>query len=187
MPLADLLGDKVRTGTGTEVSVPTVRAFFRACRVFGVEIGAVRRAASRVPGGLGVAAGVSPFLLTPDDGRLAYVLDGIAVGSPVDLRAAALAVATFVAPLAPQIEELLAPAGEAVELEVDPGVRLVLSVAERIGVDPLRVMDWPLGLFLDAWLSFREKKEEGHIGVMDAVLPETPQVPVVDGPTRAQV
>lgn len=154
MPLRDLLGKRVRTASGTEVGAPTVRAFFRALEVFGGEIAAVRLASKQLGGKLTADQAAAPFLVGLEDGRLRYVLEGLFSGD--DLTGAGYAVAAQVAPMAWRIDQILGdPDAEVLEDDdVDGGVLYILGIAERLHIDPMAVMDWPLGLFLDAQLAF---------------------------------
>jgi hypothetical protein len=127
--------------------------------VFGAEIGIVREACRKVPGGIAPDIALSPFLVSPLDGRLAYVLDGVTF----DLAGAARAIAPVVARLAGRIDALLGyPGAEAdQDGDVDPAVLLVLGCAERFKIDPMAVMDWPLGLFLDVVQAFSRSPMAG--------------------------
>jgi len=163
MPLADLLGKRERTASGAEVSAPTVRTFFRALEVFGTEIGIVREASRSVADGLPLDIALAPFLVNPEDGRLAYVLEGL--WKPEDgaaLVEVAKAAARFVEPVAGRVDGMLGvPGGEVEETEdVEAGVLLVFGCAERFKIDPLAVMDWPLGMFLDAIQAFSRPPRE---------------------------
>lgn len=163
MPLSDLLGKKTRTVSGVDVGAPTVRQFFRALEVFGTEIGIIREAARQIPGGLLLEVAVAPFLVSPDDGRLKYVLD-----RPGWENADAVhAVALFVAPLAARIDGLLGVPGEGGEdtEDIESGVLLVLGCAERFHIDPMVVMDWPLGLFLDVVNAFSRPPSRRSSGI----------------------
>jgi hypothetical protein len=155
MPVSDLLGKRVRTVSGVEVSAPTVRAFFRALEVYGGEIAAVRAAARQIEGRLSVDLAIAPFLMDPNDGRLAYVLEGL-VKPAFYTEGVAMVMGAMVQPLAGRIDEMLGPpeAEPGEEGDVEAGVLYVLGVAERLKIDPMAVMDWPLGLFLDATQAF---------------------------------
>ena len=160
MPVSDLLGKRARTASGAEVAAPTVRSFFRALEVFGAEIGIVREASRKVPGGLSPDIAIAPFLTAPSDGRLAYVLDG----PPFDMEGAARSWVPFILPLAGRIDALLGEPGEAGgdDSDVDSATLLILGCAERFHIDPMAVMDWPLGLFLDVVQAFsRPPKAQG--------------------------
>jgi hypothetical protein len=65
-------------------------------------------------------------------------------------------VGTRLVPLAARIDEMLGPpdAEPGEEGDVEAGVLYVLGIAERLKIDPMVVMDWPLGLFLDATQAF---------------------------------
>lgn len=160
MPVSDLLGKRLRTASGAEVAAPTVRSFFRALEVFGAEIGIVREACRKVPGGIAPDIALAPFLVTPQDGRLAYVTDG----PPLDLAGAARSWVPFILPLAGRIDALLGEPGGAGgdDSDVDSATLLILGCAERFHIDPMAVMDWPLGLFLDVVQAFsRPPKTQG--------------------------
>ncbi len=161
MPVADLLGKRVRTVSGVEVAAPTVRAFFRALEVFGGEIGAVRAAARQIEGKLSVELAIAPFLMDPNDGRLAYVLEGL-VTPAFYTEQVALVVGSLMQPLARRIDDMLGPPevepGE--EGDVEAGVLYVLGVSERLKINPMEIMDWPLGLFLDATQAFSRPSGE---------------------------
>jgi hypothetical protein len=190
MPLADLLRDRVRTASGVEVQPPTVRAFFRALRVFGDEVSSIREAATRLPGGVSLQVAAATFMITPQDGRLAYVLDGLVSPESKEPISEALAVARFIEPLVPQLVKLFSPSGDGDEPDhdVDPGVSRVVAVAKWQGVDPLAVMDWPLGLFLDVIdLSSDTKKAGPPEDVLSRIIPTTiGGKPIIGGPTRAE-
>lgn len=176
MPLADLLGKRVRTGAGVYVAAPTVRTLFRALEVFGAEIGVVREAARKMPGGIPVDLALAPFLISPEDGRLRYVLDGLwAPGFDAPMVDIAKAAAQLVAPLAGRLDGLLGVPGEEGEPgdDVDSAVLLILGCAERFHIDPMAVMDWPMGLFLDAVRAFSrpDRQESNAQEFVGSVLP----------------
>lgn len=184
MPISDLLGRRARTGSGVEVSAPTVRTFFRALEVYGVEIGLVREASRSVPGGIGVDVAVSLFVATPEDGRLEYVIG-------TSDTAAARLFAEMVVPLAARIDALLSPPdAEIVEDDVIDGpTALILGFAERFKIDPMAVLDWPLGLFLDARLALtRPPKRDAQMDAIKSMVADTPErTPIIGGPERASV
>jgi hypothetical protein len=164
VPISDLLGKRARTASGVEVATPTVRSFFRALEVFHGEIAAVRSAARNLEGKLSVDLALSPFLATPEDGRLEYVLGGLADRPGIDIVGVAHAVAAMVIPLAGKIDGLLGDPDADVVLEDDDvgsDVLLILGCAERLKIDPMAVMDWPLGLFLDATTAFSRPPKSG--------------------------
>lgn len=191
--LSDLLGERIRTKSGVVVSPPTVRSFFRALKVFGAEISSVRAAAHDplLPCGLDAEVAVSAFLGDPDDGRLAYVLEGIATGpDPLNVVEAAMAIAAFVAPLAEQLDTLIGsgaePSHEDGESAIDPGVGRVFLIAKHCGgIDPMTVMNWPLGTFIDAneiYLPDAMKTSGRAAAALTDLIPTVVAHPVVGGP-----
>jgi len=194
VPVADLLGKRERTDSGVEVQAPTVRSFFRALEVFGTEIAIVRQAAAALPEGIAPEIAVAPFLVSPEDGRLAYVLEGLVADSDYLDAAIVPTIVRFVKPLAARINALLGPAdAESMpqDDDVDPGVLLVLGCAERYKIDPMIVMHWPLGLFLDViHANSRPPKDANVTGrevtgeMFDSMMPKSTDVPpVIDGAT----
>ena len=169
------------------MSVPTVRTFFRALENFGGEIAAVRSASRKIEGRLTVDQAASPFVASVEDGRLAYVLEGLV---DHDLVGAAYAVAEMIKPIASRIDDLLGDPDVEVredESDVDTGTLLVLGCAERLHIDPMVIMDWPLGFFLDVTVAFsRPAKNKTSGPSMDAFIP-TPDMskPIVGGASRA--
>lgn len=194
MPLTDLLGKRARTASGVEVATPTVRSFFRALEVFGAEIGIVRSAAREAPNGLSLDIALSPFIIDLKDGRLEYVLEGLAPFGEQGPGPIAVAAATMVAPLAPRIDALLGvPGSESSDEDtedVESGVLLVLGCAERFHIDPMAVMDWPLGLFLDSIKAFsrpapaQDDKEAPEM--VGSMFPAQEFPEVIGGPTRSE-
>lgn len=186
MPLSDLTGRRERTASGVEVSAPTVRSFYRALEVFGAEIALVRQAARSIEGPISADVAIAPFLITPDDGRLAYVLEGLAqpfVSGGVEQIARCAA--SFLVPIAAQIDALLGDpeaTGDDSDEDVSPGVLLVFGVAERWRCTPMEVMDAPLGVFLDAVAAYsrppRDHADEGSL--KGGMAPDIPGFPSLD-------
>jgi len=173
VPTADLLGKKIKTVSGAEVSAPTVRSFFRALEVFGAEIGIVRSAISQVPGGISPDIAVAPFLVSPEDGRLSYVIEGLCLPG-ADYVEVVNALATSLLPLLGRIDAMLGesePQEQSYEQEdVDAAVLLVFGCAERFHISPSEVMGWPLGMFLDCIQAFSRPPSRTQQGDVETLL-----------------
>jgi hypothetical protein len=164
VPISDLLGKRARTASGVEVATPTVRSFFRALEVFQGEIAGVRSASRKIPGTLSLDLAIAPFIATPEDGRLQYVLGDLVDRPGIDVVGAARSIAPMVLPLARLIDGMLSDPDADVLLEdddVDAAVLMILGCSERLKIDPMLVMDWPLGLFLDATTAFSRPPKSG--------------------------
>jgi len=168
MPLFDFIGTGVSLRSGAEIKLPTVRAFFRALQVYGPEIAAVREAIRRSPdGGLRAEVAIAPFVATRTDARLVYVLEGlVAPGSLKTEAATQETLLGFVAVLAPNlaaINDLLGGDEDAEAPEpgaIAPAVQRIFDLAERLKIDPMVIVGWPLGVFLDA-LEHYSRKPDG--------------------------
>ena len=184
MPLQDLLDERARTGSGAEVSLPTVRTFCLALKYFGSEIAALRAASKKIPGRFTVDQAITPFVATFGDGRLEKVLSGLSSHDPVGT---AYAVAGMVEPIAERIDELLGDPEADYEqdsVDVDPMALYVMKCAKDVGgVDPIGVvMAWPIGFFLDVVRAFSRPAKDSTVPA-DYVDP-LPRPVVVGGPTR---
>jgi hypothetical protein len=153
--MEDLLGKVVRTASGVEVSTPTVRNFYRCLEVYRGEIHRIRTFIAEHGNKVEPELLITFFLATPEDKRLEYVL-----GSRTDMEERARAWIPFIVPLASAINGRLRPLDEVVVFapedddEVDDAVAMVLRAADCYHIDPMAVMDWPLGLFLDVTKAF---------------------------------
>jgi hypothetical protein len=194
VPFSDLLGKRARTASGVEVSAPTVRSFFRALEVFGGEVGAVRAAARKIDGRLSIDQAAAVFLLDEDTKRLAYVLEGLAPEAyylhAARVHEVARVVAEMVAPLASRIDRFLGDPDAAIEdeddIDVDGAILYVLGTAERLHIDPMVILDWPLGVFLDVtWAFSRPAKKDDPLRAIRKYAEDRPQVPIVGGATPA--
>jgi hypothetical protein len=176
-----------------EVSAPTVRSFFRALEVFGGEIGAVRVAALKIDGHLTVDRAVVPFLTDDDTQRLSYVLERLVPHDTYAMHASRLhevarVVAQMVAPLASRIDRFLGDpeADHDEDEDVDGAMLYVLGTAERLHIDPMVILDWPLGVFLDVtWAFSRPAKRDDPLRAIRRYAEDRPQVPIVGGATPA--
>jgi hypothetical protein len=168
VPIFDFVGTSVSIRPGGEIRLPTVRAFFRALQVFGPEIETVRAAIRQSPDkGLRAEIAVAPFIAGLEDKRLIYVFEGLADAkrfrTEEDARNIVLGYVALLAPHFDALDELLTPSAEDEPRgadEVDPGAQRIFALAERIGIDPMTIVDWPLGVFLDALKHFSSKA--GH-------------------------
>jgi hypothetical protein len=189
--ITDLLGERVKVRDGW-VTTPTVRAFFRALKVFGAEIALVRRAARLTDGALTADAAASLFLASIGDGRLELVVDGIA---PANAEGVA-AVIEFLRPSLAKLDgQLLGdPEAELSEPDViDSGTLLIFAAAERAKCQPHAVMDWPLGVFVDYVIANSrsgdaERPTSGRAAeVLRGFVPAEVAAPIVDGPTPVPI
>ena len=175
MPIADLIG-----GRG---AVPTVRAFFRALAVFGPEVRIARELCREVPDGLDMTLVIAPFLATPGDKRLEFVLEGCTLPPEVGIAAIVESLT--------RLDHILGAPGEPDEGPTDdvgPEVSLILACAERAHTDPMSVMDWPIGLFIDSIsrsLGGRSAPSGQAAEVFEEIIPGIQAEGVVGGPTPA--
>lgn len=202
MPLADLLGIRARTASGAEVKAPTVRAFLRALAALGEEIHTFREAIAEAPEGRlrpeVVVDGLLAMIAERPDKPLEFVLEGLV---PLDrlhgesaAREVVMVVLSLIGPSLAAMERLLKPIESDDELipdeddDVDPSSRRVLAVARAHHLDPMAVLEWPLGLYLDA-LAELERQAGGDSSkakaAFDSIMPEHDVRPVIGGPTRA--
>jgi hypothetical protein len=198
MPISDLLGKRARTASGVEVSAPTVRSFFRALDVFGAEIAAMRSTAHKIEDiswTMPVAEAIAPFVKNTRDGRLEYVLDGLATPAGMDPLGVALAVAERIAPFARRIDRLLSDPDAAFvpadDDEVDQSVLSIIRIAEQYKIDPMTIFDWPLALYVDVWQALsrpaRDGTGDGRGGeVLSGMIATDVNPPIVGGATSEE-
>jgi len=197
VPISDLLGIRARTASGVEVATPTVRSLLRALTTFQEEIGNVVAAIAQSPdGAISPEAAAAYFVASRTDGRLKFVLDGLV--DPVVLerdsttREAILALIAISGANLRGVAALLKPHGEptiASEADdTDPLVRRLLLIGVRAGgIDPVKVLDWPMGLFLDALREFLrsdgDELADKRAEMLASLAPAPERVPIVGGPT----
>ena len=160
MPMFDLLWTKYREVGGVYIKPPTVRCFFRLLEAFPEELGALREARSRLEDGNDFTLDqmLAMFLGSPNADRLDWVLEDVMIPHPgpgfrpkADVKAALVAVCVAFADTIKRADALLGEPEGTLDEESIAGRDTfhLLMVADRVHVDPLRVLDYPLGFFID--------------------------------------
>ena len=172
MSLRDFIGER-RTvevaGRRFFVRQPTVRTFFLALELFGLEIGAIRSAAEKA-GGMSRDVALALFLVEKGHARLGRLLATCVACEVGDVPSAvassnsiAMALVTAVADSfdASRLTALLgSPESGGSEADVDDGSLLVIGCGERFHIDPFSsVMEWPVGVFCDVVKAFSRPAE----------------------------